>query len=90
MSAGRAEELAAEARRAEEAVKAARAKKKEADGTVKRLHARGKQLQVGCFTINVFVASAAVYTYVRPVKKCARGTDCCTFYVLVFPSLRIC
>lgn len=46
MSAGRAEELAGEARRMEEAVRAARAKKKDAEGTVKRLHARGKQLQV--------------------------------------------
>lgn len=47
VSAGRTEELAGEARRAEEAVRAARLKKKDADGDVKRLHARGKQLQVG-------------------------------------------
>ena len=47
VSAGRAEELAGEARRAEDAVRAARAKKKDAEGNVKRLHNRGKQLQVG-------------------------------------------
>ncbi|CAM9576403.1 unnamed protein product [Ectocarpus sp. 12 AP-2014] len=45
VSAARAEELAVEARRAEDAVKAARLKKKDAEECLKKLHARSKQLQ---------------------------------------------
>lgn len=46
VSAARAEELAVEARRAEDAVKAARLKKKDAEECLKKLHSRSKQLQV--------------------------------------------
>ena len=46
VSAARAEELAADARKAEGAVRAARLEKKEAEGKVKKLEARGKHLQV--------------------------------------------
>ncbi|CAN0095057.1 unnamed protein product, partial [Laminaria digitata] len=45
VSAARAEELAAEARRAEGVVRTARLEKKEAEGKVKKLEARGKHLQ---------------------------------------------
>lgn len=51
VSAARAEELAGEARRAEEGVRAARGRKREAEADVKRLHHRGKQLEVGVLCV---------------------------------------
>lgn len=46
MSAAQADKLADEARQAEQAVRDARLSKKEAEGNVKRLRSREKQLQV--------------------------------------------